>query len=237
MKPLEDFESKIQIQFQNRKLLQQALTHRSFLNESKSTSIKNNERLEFLGDAVLELITTEYLYNKYPKRPEGELTSFRAAIVRTESLASTALKIDLGEYLLIGKGEELTGGRRKPYILANSFEAIIGAIYLDQGYERAKSFIHKVLIPKLSDIVSKRLDIDPKSKLQELSQEKTGFTPTYELVSASGPDHKKIFTMKILINKNDFGKGKGRSKQDAEQAAARHALKQWHNNYKKYYKK
>lgn len=222
---LDELQQKIDIKFKEISLLETALTHRSFLNENQNSNIENNERLEFLGDAVLELIITEYLYHSYKDKPEGELTSFRAATVKTESLAETATSLKLGEYLKLSKGEEMTGGRVKPYLLANTFEAILGAIYLDQGYEIAKNFIEKTLTPKIPHIIKYRLDIDNKSKLQILSQEIFEFTPKYELLSEEGPDHNKIFTMRIVIKNDTYGQGKGKSKQEAEQNAAAEAIK------------
>lgn len=232
-KQLEQFCEKINIQTENFVLLQQALIHRSFINEDKDLE-KHNERLEFLGDAVLELIVTEFLFSRYPDRPEGDLTSFRAALVKTESLAESAAKFQLGEYIYMSKGEESTGGRQRPYILANTFEALLGFIYLDKGFEIAKDFVSTHLINKIDNIVKNRLDIDNKSKLQEVAQEVFRFTPVYLLEKESGPDHEKTFVMKVMINENDFGVGKGSSKQEAEQAAAGHALDNWDELSKKY---
>lgn len=211
-------------EFKDESLLQTALIHRSYLNESNKNEVKHNERLEFLGDAVLELIVTEALYSHYPDRPEGELTSFRAAVVRTESLADSALKLGYGEYIRMSRGEEATGGRTRPYILANTFEAVLGAIYLDGGFTACKALVERELLPKLERIVSERLDIDPKSKLQELTQEIYKFTPNYEVVAEEGPDHDRTFTSRVMINGKSFGSGKGKSKQEAEQNAARKAL-------------
>lgn len=222
---LQKLQEIIKLKFKNIKLLETALTHRSYLNESNDDKLENNERLEFLGDAVLELIITEYLFHKYQDKPEGELTSFRAATVKTESLAETAIQLKLGEYIKLSRGEELTGGRTKPYLLANTFEALLGAIYLDQGYEIAKNFIYQTLTTKIANIIKYRLDIDSKSKLQILSQEIFEYTPKYELISEEGPDHNKIFTMSIVIKNEQFGQGKGKSKQEAEQNAAAEAIK------------
>jgi len=226
---IQDLETKINYKFKNPELLQLAVTHRSFLNENRNiSSVKeHNERIEFLGDAVLELVVTRYLYDTYPEYTEGELTSFRAAVVRTESLAESALKLGLGEFINMSRGEEATGGRNRPYILANTVESIIGAIYLDSNYESAARFIAQELIPKLPDIVSKRSDIDPKSKLQELAQEQHKFTPLYEVVSETGPDHDKIFTIRVMIADKEFGRGTGKSKQEGEQGAARMALEKF----------
>lgn len=233
-KLLSDFANRVGIEIKDYTIYREALTHRSYLNENSGEGLRNNERLEYLGDAVLELITTEYLFSSYADRPEGDLTSFRAALVRTESLAEEALRLDLGEFIYMSNGEERTGGRKRPYILANTFEAILGAMYLDGGYALCDDFINRELIPKIEHIVENRLDIDAKSKLQEIAQELIRSTPTYELVEASGPDHSKTFTMAVYIDNMQFGTGKGRSKQDAEQKAARYALQNWDNLYQKY---
>jgi ribonuclease-3 len=226
---LSEFSKNIKVSFKNLDLLREALTHRSYLNElnGEQAELQHNERLEFLGDAVLELITTEYLFEQYPQRPEGDLTSFRAALVRTESLAHEAKKLNYGKYVFMSRGEEATGGRERPYILANTFEAVLGAIYLDQGIATASKFVTRILLPKINEIVEKRLDIDAKSKLQEISQEQLRVTPTYTLVDEVGPDHDKIFTMAVVIDSVEFGQGKGKSKQEAEQNAAENALKNW----------
>lgn len=225
---LAELEKKINVIFKNKILLKNAMIHRSYLNENKDADIKeNNERLEFLGDAVLELIITEYLFNNFPEKKEGELTSFRAATVKTTSLAESAEKIDLGSFLYLSKGEEMTGGRNRPYILANTFEALTGAIYLDQGLDKTKDFLQRKLFRKLKLIIEKRLDIDDKSKLQEISQDQIGVTPIYECVSATGPDHDKQFLMEVKIKNRIFGKGSGRNKQEAEQNAAKFAVKNW----------
>ncbi len=220
-------EQNLGVKFSNTELLKTALTHRSFLNEHHDDNLQNNERLEFLGDAVLEMISTEFLFKKYPDRSEGELTSFRSALVKTTSLSETSTELGLGEFIRMSKGEEVTGGRERPYILANTFEAILGAIYLDQGYEIARKFVEQKLLPKITSIIENRLDIDPKSKLQEISQEVLNFTPVYELVSANGPDHSKVFVMCVKIRNKVFGTGEGKSKQEAEQNAAQNALDDW----------
>lgn len=226
-KDLQELEKKLEITFKDKNLLTTALTHRSYLNENYDTHLSNNERLEFLGDAVLELITTEYLFKTYPERAEGELTSFRSALVKTTSLSETASELTIGDYIYMSKGEEVTGGRKRPYILANTFESLLGAIYLDQGYEVARKFVIEKLVPKITQIIKNRLDIDPKSKLQEVAQEVLNYTPVYELVSADGPDHDKEFVMAVKITNRIFGQGKGKSKQEAEQNAAQAALDHW----------
>jgi ribonuclease-3 len=219
-----NLEVEIGYSFTNQELLVTALTHRSFLNEQRLEFVGNNERLEFLGDAVLELVTTELLFHTYPGRPEGELTSFRAALVRTESLAETAEVIGIGQFIRMSKGEEATGGRTRQYILANSIEALIGAIYLDSGYKQAKKFVDTFIGKKLTAIVEQRLDIDAKSKLQEIAQEKFKYTPTYEVSDQQGPDHDRVFTVRAIINGENYGEGQGKSKQEAQQAAAKEAL-------------
>lgn len=215
----------------------EALTHRSYINEVKETTQNHNERMEFLGDAVLELAVTKYLFDNYPSHNEGALTSFRAALVKTESLAEEAKHLNLGQYILMSKGEEATGGRNRPYILANTMEAIIGAIYLSNGLEAAESFIIEKICYKTESIIADRLDLDAKSKLQELSQEKARITPVYKLISAEGPDHNKTFEMGVYIGDSLFGQGIGKSKQEAEQAAAFEALNDWDKLFDKYFKK
>lgn len=230
---LNEFSKNIKVEIKNKELLTEALTHRSYINELKDPSIQHNEKLEFLGDAVLELVVTEFLFNKYPQYKEGDLTSFRAALVKTESLAEEAKKLNMGEYIRMSKGEEATGGRQRPYILANTMEAVIGAMYLSEGYETCKEFIVRVICYKIDQIMQSRLDIDSKSKLQEMAQETTRITPTYKLISAIGPDHDKTFEMAVFIGEVEYGKGKGKSKQEAEQAAAAFALAHWPKNGKK----
>lgn len=218
-------------------LLKKALTHRSFLNEIKDRTLEHNERLEFLGDAVLELVVTEYLFVNYTNLNEGVLTSFRAALVKTESLAEEAKRLGIGEYVFMSRGEEQSGGRSRQYILANTMEAIFGAVYLSVGYLDTKKFIEDNLCYKLASIIEGRTDIDPKSRLQELSQEAVKVTPAYALVSATGPDHNKTFEMAVKIGDFEFGTGKGKSKQEAEQNAARTALNNWDELIKKNYGK
>ncbi len=231
---LNKFAENIGVEIENLLLLRESLTHRSFLNEIHDSGYSHNERLEFLGDAVLELLTTQFLFDKYPNRPEGTLTSFRAALVRTESLAEAADSLNYGEFIYMSKGEEATGGRKRPYILANTFEAVIGAVYLDQGIEVCDKFLHRSLFPKIDRIAENRLDIDAKSKLQELAQDLLRITPQYQLQSQSGPDHEKTFAMSVLVGDTEYGKGKGKSKQEAEQNAAKNALKDWDSLYKKH---
>lgn len=214
----------IGIKYKNINLYIEAFTHKSYLNDNKNEKLSHNERLEFLGDAVLELIISEYLFSHYPNRSEGDLTSFRAALVKTESLAQSAKDLNFGQYLLLSKGEETTGGRSKDYLLANSFEAVLGAIYLDLGYDISKIFVYKNLIPKLKNIVKNRLDIDAKTKFQEKAQEILKHTPVYKVISEKGPDHDKMFTMGVYVNNIEYGRGTGSSKQKAEEEAAKIGL-------------
>lgn len=223
-KPVEEFEAKLGLKFNDINILKEALTHRSYVNENRSQKVSHNERNEFLGDAVLELIISDYLFKTYPDNPEGELTSFRAAVVRTESLADVSRKLGAGNYLLMSNGEEATGGRDKDYLLANVFEAILGAIYLDLGWDESVKFVHKYLVPMIERVVKYRLDIDNKTKFQEVAQRLYKLTPTYELLSAKGPDHEKIFTMAVLVGEKKFEEGTGGSKQKAEEMAAQKAI-------------
>ena len=217
-------EEQIGIQFKDYHLLRNAFIHRSYLNEHRDSQFESNERLEFLGDAVLELVVTEYLYLNYPN-PEGELTNWRSALVKGEMLAKISTELQLGEYLMLSHGEEKSGGRTKHYLLANTFEALVGVIYLELGYDTAKTFIGRFLLVHLEAILVKGEHIDAKSRLQELAQEKVGSTPSYELQHEEGPDHDKTFTMAAFIGSRMVGKGKGGSKQLAEQKAAEDALK------------
>jgi len=231
MNSIEDLEKNLGIQFSNRDFLLTALTHRSFLNENREVP-EHNERLEFLGDAVLELIVSDFLFRKYTDRAEGDLTSFRAALVRTDSLAQIAKELGLGEHMRLSRGEEDSGGREKDYLLANTFEAVLGAIYLDSGYEDCVQFVHRVLLPKIEDIVKHRLDIDNKTKIQELAQSIYKSTPTYEVTDEQGPDHDKIFTVVVKIDNKIVGEGKGSSKQRAEEQAAKIGVEYIESNTK-----
>ncbi len=208
----------------NLDLLAEALTHRSYLNEHKEYAGSHNERLEFLGDAVLELATTDFLFKKFSAKPEGELTSYRAALVNTVSLAETAQALGVNEYLLLSKGEARDTGRARDVILADALEAIIGAIYLDVGYASAESFIARNLFPKLEEVIAKRSYQDAKSRFQEVAQEKRGTTPSYETLSEVGPDHDKQFTVGVFIGSEEIARGEGKSKQEAEQSAAQAGL-------------
>lgn len=215
--------------FKDKRHLLTAITHRSYLNEHRDAQQEHNERLEFLGDAVLELATTDFLYNKYPEKPEGELTAIRSALVNTNSLADASTKLGVNDYLLMSKGESKDIGRARQYILANAFEAFIGALYVDQGYAVAQKFIAEQLFDKTDEIVEKRLWQDPKSRFQELAQEHTNLTPTYTTLGQEGPDHDRVFTVGVFLGKEKVGEGKGRAKQEAEQEAAQQAItvKNW----------
>lgn len=221
---LEALQNLLGVQFGDVSLLLSAVTHRSYLNEHRNATWEHNERLEFLGDAVLELVVTDFLFRKYPEKPEGELTAVRSALVNTVSLASASEVMGVNEYLLMSRGESKDEGRARQYILANTFEAFIGAIYLDQGYDRAKDFIAGHLFAKTEEIVDKRLWQDPKSRFQELAQEHSSVTPTYNLLRQSGPDHDRTFTVGVYLKKDLIAEGDGRSKQEAEQAAALKAI-------------
>ncbi len=219
------FETKIGHVFRDKKFLETAFTHRSYLNENRSPGREHNERLEFLGDAVLELAVTEFLFAKYPTQPEGDLTAYRAALVNTISISECASKLNMNEYLLLSRGESRDIGRARQIILANAFEALIGAIYLDQGYQAAKDFIAKQLFSKADEIVEKKLWQDAKSKFQEVAQEILSVTPNYKIVDQSGPDHARHFTVGAYIGDERVATGEGKSKQEAEQDAAEAALK------------
>ncbi len=217
---LESLERVIGVVFKDRTHLLTAVTHRSYLNEHREATQDHNERYEFLGDAVLELVITDFLFNKFPEKPEGDLTAIRAALVNTNSLADVAVKLAINDFLLLSKGEERDTGRARQYILANTFEAIIGAVYIDQGYEPAREFIGAQLFDQTDAIVTKRLWQDAKSKFQELAQEHTGITPRYETLSQEGPDHDRVFTVGVFLGNEKIAEGKGRAKQEAEQEAA-----------------
>ena len=205
-------------------LLVEALTHRSYLNEHREYLGSHNERLEFLGDAVLELVATDFLFKKFPAKPEGELTSYRAALVNTVSLAESAHALGVDEFLLLSKGEAKDTGRARDVILADAFEAIIGAMYLDAGYAVAEVFIQQNLCGKIDTIIAKRSYQDAKSQFQEMAQEKRGITPNYETLSEVGPDHAKVFTVGVFIGSAEIARGEGVSKQEAEQKAAESGL-------------
>lgn len=217
-------EEVIGVQFKDRNYILSAMTHRSYLNEHREATQDHNERLEFLGDAVLELVVTDFLFNKYPEKPEGELTAIRAALVNTNSLAEASTKLGINEYLLLSKGEAKDTGRARVYILANAFESVVGALYLDQGYESAQDFIARQLFAQTDEIVAKRLWQDPKSRFQELAQEHAGITPSYETLSQTGPDHDRVFVVGVFLGEQKVAEGQGRAKQEAEQQAAEKAI-------------
>lgn len=219
-----EFETSIGITFKDKDLLKNAFTHRSYLNENRSLKLEHNERLEFLGDAVLELVVTDFLYKKFPQKNEGELTALRSALVKAETIATAAEKADMNSYLLLSKGESRDVGRARQYILANTFESVVGAIYLDQGYEIAGGFIGSQLFSQIDEIIENKKFIDAKSRFQEMAQEKANFTPSYKLVKEVGPDHNKIFTVSVTVGEEEITEGEGKSKQEAEQMAAEKAL-------------
>lgn len=221
---LQSLQSVLGVTFSDPKVLLSAVTHRSYLNEHREATWEHNERLEFLGDAVLELVVTDFLFSKYPDKPEGELTAIRAALVNTNSLAAASEQLGVNKYLLMSKGESKDEGRARQYILANVFESCIGAMYLDQGYDTAKAFIAERLFGNTEEIVKKRLWQDAKSRFQELAQEHASITPTYDTLSQDGPDHDRIFTVGVFLRHEKVGEGKGRSKQEAEQQAAQAAI-------------
>jgi ribonuclease-3 len=223
---LTEFQTENNLHFRDAGLLQTALTHRSYVNEHDDPALSDNERLEFLGDAVLDFVSGEMLFRRFPKMPEGDLTRLRAALVRTESLATLAVKCRLGEALRMGKGEEKGGGRERPNNLCGGFEAVIGALYLDQGLEAVREFVTPQLLQRLDQVLAESLDRDARSILQEISQATYNLTPAYRQVASSGPEHEKQFTFEALIGGQIVGSGMGRSKQAASQAAAQNALEQ-----------
>lgn len=225
MKDVAEFEPILGIKFNDRSLLERAFIHRSYLNEHPKSGLEHNERLEFLGDAVLELVVTDYLYRNFAN-PEGELTNFRSALVKTESLSSVAEAIGVEPYLKLSRGESKGNERSRALISANCVEAIIGAIYLDQGYEGAGQFIEKHIISSLAHILKVGSWMDPKSKFQEMAQERSGHTPAYKVLEESGPDHDKVFVVGAFVGNKLLGQGSGSSKQAAQQMAAEAALKE-----------
>lgn len=229
MKDFSELEQQLGIVFKNKDYLQQAFVHRSYLNENPGFPLHHNERLEFLGDAVLELVVTEYLYEQYPDKPEGELTSWRAALVNAKMLSALAKEIRFGNFLLLSRGETKETGKAREYILANTMEAFIGALYLDRGLKICEKFIITYILKELPEILKSKLYEDAKSHFQEIAQEKTGITPTYIVSKEWGPDHSKTFRMGVFLDKNCIAEGEGSSKQEAEQAAAKNALrkKEW----------
>lgn len=214
----------LKLKFKNPAILEQAMVHRSYLNENPAFYLGHNERLEFLGDAVLELVVTEYLYKTYPN-PEGELTNWRASLVNANMLASVAQQIAIEPFLYLSRGESKDEGTKaRKYILANAIEALIGAIYLDKGYKASYRFIQKILFPRLHYIIEHELYKDPKSKFQEIAQEKLGITPHYKVLEERGPDHEKHFRVGVFLGDELCGEGVGTSKQEAQESAAREAV-------------
>ncbi|MFH1233910.1 MAG: ribonuclease III [Patescibacteria group bacterium] len=227
MKNLSAFEEQIKIKFKNEDLLRQAVVHRSYLNEHPDFGLNHNERLEFLGDAVLEIVVTENLFNNFPNTPEGDLTNWRASLVNSKMLAEVAQELDIEKYLYLSRGESKDkNSKARQYILANALEALIGAIYLDQGIAPAKRFIKKIILSKLDNILSNRLYVDPKSSFQEKAQELIGITPHYKVLSESGPDHAKIFEIGLYLGEELISRSKGSSKQEAQVEAAIIGLKE-----------
>lgn len=223
------FEKKIGIVFNDINFLKQAFTHRSYLNERPSWPLAHNERLEFLGDAVLELAVTKYLFKEFPEKPEGELTSLRAALVNSDTLSKVAKDLGMNDFLLLSKGEKKDTGKARQYILANTFESLVGAIYLDKGFNEADKFIEMNLVPLLSEIIDRNLWRDSKSYFQEKAQEIAGITPQYKVLREWGPDHSKHFEIGVFLGNELVAKGDGLSKQEAEQKAAMNGLvaKKW----------
>lgn len=219
-----DLEAALALDFRDKSLLLRALTHRSYVNESAQPAELDNERLEFLGDAVLDFVTGEYLYHRFPEMPEGELTNLRSALVKRETLAGFARAIELGDYMLVSKGERAAGGLQRTPLLAGVFEALVGALYLDQGLEAARRFWLRLAEPHLAQIMQGPFGKDAKSQLQEASQARFQTKPVYQIISETGPDHAKTFVVEVRIGERVLGTGSGNTKQRAEQEAARLAL-------------
>lgn len=228
MNDFSTLEDALNINFKNSDLLKQAFIHRSYLNENPDTNLPHNERLEFLGDAVLELVVTDHLYQNFPNT-EGDLTNWRAALVNSRNLAAVAEKLNFNELLLLSKGEKRDTGKARQYILANTIEAFIGALYLDAGLKAASAFVEDHILSELPSILKEKRYIDPKSRFQELAQEHAGITPSYKVIEESGPDHDKDFVVSVFLGKESIATGYGSSKQEAEESAAARALdtKEW----------
>ena len=224
MKDFSNFEKKIEYVFKNKAVLTEAFTHRSYLNENPSWPGEHNERLEFLGDAVLELTVTEYLFARFKEKPEGELTSLRAALVNANMLSRIAAEVEMNNFLILSRGEAKDVGRARAYILANAVEALIGALYLDGGYIAAKNFVEKNIISKTDEVLERELYRDSKSLFQERAQEMVGITPSYKVLNEWGPDHDKHFVIGVYLSDDLVASGEGASKQEAEQNAAQDAL-------------
>ena len=224
-KDFKELQKNLNVKFKNEDLLKQAFVHRSYLNENPAFELGHNERLEYLGDAVLELVVTDYLFKNYPDLAEGEMTNLRAALVNSQMLSQISDRLGFNDFLYLSKGESKELGRGRQYILANTFEAFTGAYYIDQDYSAAAKFITKNLLPELKDIIDKKLWRDHKSLFQEAAQERVSTTPTYEVLSESGPDHDKNFKIGVYLNKELVAQGEGSSKNEAQQKAAENALK------------
>jgi len=226
MKDFSILEKKLGLEFKNKDLLKQAFIHRSYLNENPELKLEHNERLEFLGDAVIELIVTDYLYKEYPEKAEGDLTNWRAALVNARMLSNVAEELGFNDFLLLSRGEAKEMGKARAYILANTFEALLGAFYLDSGYNPCDEFIKKYLLKNLAEIIKEGSYKDSKSKFQEEAQEKVSITPSYKVLKESGPDHNKIFVVGVFLGEELVAEGEGSSKQEAEEAAAKIALEE-----------
>ncbi len=224
MKDFTPFEEAIGISFTNKDILRHAFIHRSYINENPKSGLEHNERLEFLGDAVIELVVTDYLFRTYPTHHEGDLTAYRSALVNAVIMGEVARDLGMNEYLLLSKGEQKDTGRARQTILANTYESFVGALYLDQGYAACDVFVARTLLGKLESIIKNKSWKDAKSQVQEEAQERLGVTPAYKVVAETGPDHDKYFTIGIFFGEKKIAEGKGRSKQEGEQAAALAAL-------------
>lgn len=220
------FTKSIGVVCKNMRVMETAFTHRSYVNEHRGEVSEHNERLEFLGDAVLELVVTRFLYETYPQKAEGDLTAYRAALVNTNTISGAATRLGMNDCLFLSRGEARDTGRARQYILANAFEAVIGALYIDQGYDVAQKFIEQNIFPLVEDVVRKRLWQDSKSRFQEEAQERVSITPSYMLLNENGPDHDKQFTVGAFLGEQLIARGQGKSKQEAEQVAAQAALEE-----------
>ena len=223
--PLSELQTTLGLKFKDPSLLEQALVHRSYLNEARAPGLESNERLEFLGDAALGLIVSQKLYNDFPDLSEGDLTQLKTALIRWETLARAAERLSLGDYLLLGRGEKLTGGPHRPSNLACAFEAIVGAALLDSGLAKARALVLRCLKPELTQVTAGKVALDAKSRLQQMVQARWQSMPSYQTVAAEGPDHAKVFTVEVLVDDRPLGRGQGRSKKEAENKAAQQALK------------
>jgi ribonuclease-3 len=223
--PLSQLQTVLGLKFKDHSLLQQALVHRSYLNEAHVPGLESNERLEFLGDAALGLIVSQKLCADFPHLNEGDLTQLKAALIRWETLAQAAERLSLGDYLLLGHGEKLTGGQQRPSNLARVFEALVGAVLLDSGLRKTRALVLRCLKPELTQMAAGKVALDSKSRLQQLAQARWQAMPSYQTVAAEGPDHAKVFTVEVLVGNRTVGRGRGRSKKEAESRAAQQALK------------